>query len=870
MEIDQNKISQSREAGYSDEEIGSFLSQKDPEFQQKYNQSIESGYSPSEILNFVSKPVPEKQFLQKEQPKQEQGLGTDIARVGMQAAIGLSEGMPLGMAYDIGAKAINLGKKFPNQDEGLDIEIPTIGETFHKLGEKLGVDTTPKTPLEKFARTATSLRAVAEAGVLQVEKAGSYAYQELKKIASIAPLAASAVAAEEVWGIPQWASFITGGFGVPVLKKTAEVTGHLVRKGINESMHFDVGNLKLKNPISSFRQEWGNARKEALKKVEEGVFSKEQYENIKPFLDIAAQYNIPVNLGAFSDSAYLRRMEKTIAENEITGEAARKFRQEAAEGWANSVIDLTKRISQTAKFSQQGEVAESLLSDITRNKHKELQKEYTELYGKSSTAFADSENLASQEMQQLENSLNNISEKVGSSLVPTTAETSTKGLAREAAKNLTISPEKAGLPEFGHIEFRTGKEALAAEEKAAGEALQEKVTARITAKEEAEKAKQTFIEKRRKKGKREAKRQLQEKSEKAFKAGQTVEHEAERARTKVLEAEEKQAETLFKSQQDLEDVFGPSASNMKLDENGRIKFVRPVNGKTLVDTIRSLNSFIEWETPEVRNLFKDFLNENKRILGKVYGKSNPEAYKDYLKANETFGKTQKIFGDNAAFKKWGIKSDATPEELLNTIKTPTRFKEFEKEFGNTDQGRMLIDELKRLKVEEQLVPIFDQVVYKPGQISGKLRSVMRDPWMNYLMPAEVKNDLKQLSALDAQIQRTSAPVYRNSESFQQSEDALTKFLLLMNPKAWPIKLGMKMADQRSRKAFANVLFDPNITHKMVQIGKDLQNARMSPNSQPSTFKYIKAEIDDMVNNIIQAELAIGGLASTGRLSSEEE
>jgi len=49
-----NKIKESREQGYSDEEIVQAASQHDPEFAEKYVASVQAGHSPSEILNFLS------------------------------------------------------------------------------------------------------------------------------------------------------------------------------------------------------------------------------------------------------------------------------------------------------------------------------------------------------------------------------------------------------------------------------------------------------------------------------------------------------------------------------------------------------------------------------------------------------------------------------------------------------------------------------------------------------------------------------------------------------------------------------------------------------------------------------------------------
>lgn len=52
----QENFRKSKEAGYSDQEIVEFLTEKDPIFGQKMQASIDAGYSPEEILSFFNKP----------------------------------------------------------------------------------------------------------------------------------------------------------------------------------------------------------------------------------------------------------------------------------------------------------------------------------------------------------------------------------------------------------------------------------------------------------------------------------------------------------------------------------------------------------------------------------------------------------------------------------------------------------------------------------------------------------------------------------------------------------------------------------------------------------------------------------------------
>ncbi len=51
----QGKYQKAKEAGYSDQEIMQFLSDKDPEFQSKMTEAQEAGYSPDEVLSYFNK-----------------------------------------------------------------------------------------------------------------------------------------------------------------------------------------------------------------------------------------------------------------------------------------------------------------------------------------------------------------------------------------------------------------------------------------------------------------------------------------------------------------------------------------------------------------------------------------------------------------------------------------------------------------------------------------------------------------------------------------------------------------------------------------------------------------------------------------------
>lgn len=804
MEIGE-KIARSRQMGASDEEIIKVASESDPSFAEKYAKSIEMGAKPNEILDHLAAQQPQEQsFGQKVK-----GVATDVARVGMQAALGGIEGHPYGMAYDIaatGANLVNQARKYAGTKEFLPFDVPTIGEAAEALGKKIGVDTKPQSVFEHGARLAGQVRTLVAKAGLPSSKAGDMLKEEIQAFAKGGVIASAAVGLKERIGMPEWAGLALLGFGGPA----AYVAGKQVKDIVKNKWMFDFSNLKFPGFgfKKSFKDEWGNAQREALSKFENGAFSKEQYESIKPFLDVAAEHNIPVNLGAFTDSQALRSAEHLAAQNNLTGEARLKFFQEQADAWANSVKQLTDRISTTHRFSQQSEVADALLGSVTGKKFEANKAEYTKLYDDAAKDLANTEYLSAEEVKQLEDSLNKTIEKLSGSLMPTTAEQSAKAAAERAKEALKVSPKEAGRPVLEELTFPTGKGLEELSIQQAGQEVGERM-------------------------------------------GQTA---LMRGEAKAVKAQERSAETLKESKKKLEKLVGKeNAKNMTIDPNtGKIKINRKINGKNMSDTVRSLNSYIEWDRPEVRNLMKGYLDTTKTIMGRKYGKT--AGYQKYLQANQKFSQTAKIFGEKAPFSKWKIKSDTTPEELLRTIKTPTRFKQFEKEFGGTKEGQELIAELKRVKVSEMLEPVFHN--WSPGKVNTGLSKLLKNPEFNYYLPKEVRNDLKTLRDLDRRIEFTSKPIYDKSMKPEKMEGlgAIDWALGILSPTAliekMLLKSGAKAVSARQTQAFADVLFDPNITHKMVELGKRVESGLHTPKPH-SYWQSLKADAQAFEDSLMQ-------------------
>jgi len=875
MEIGE-KIRKSREMGATDEQIIEHASASDPSFAEKYSKSIQSGAKPNEVLDFLSQQKPQAP-QSPEEPGLMQQVGNIIhqaARVPFQYALGVGEGTIGGMIYDPAVAATN---KFQESLEDEDMkelnaqrkELPQIKDIYKAGGKLVGIETEPQTKIERAARLAGNLKEFTKKLVgMGVEK-GSALWNTIKGAASSAPAAATSIALEDEYGISPVATLMTLGMTVPggkqLIKTGARETANLV----NKHAMFNVRNVSLnpKKILSTFKDEWNNARREALQKLTDGTFTPEQYQKVKPFLEKADEYGIPINLGALTSSKTLKDVERIARKRGLEGEELNTFIQRSAEGWANSAVTLSNKLSRTQRFSQPAEVADSLLTNITRKKQEDLTKEYTDLYGKSSQEFKGTRNLTAEELQPIEDALNGVLTKTTGSLTPTSAEESTSALARQFQDRLTVSPEQAGRGELQGVKLPTGKEGVASAKKQGQEALQERVTAFNKASKKASTAQAKVDKLKRPSSKKKAQEKIKPELEKAQEELEAAQKELEVARERVNKAEGVQEKRLIKSQEDFDAIFSEESKGMRFDkETGKIKFLRDANAATLVQTIQSLNKTIDWIHPETRNLMKGVLDQTKTVLGRVYGKSNPVAYKNYLDANKKFQEFANTFGDNADFKKWGIKSNATPEELLGTINTLSRFKKFENTFGGTTQGRELIDELKRLKVQEKLLPVFEN--WKPGQVNRGLTKLFRDHEFQYMLSKEVRSDLKTLQGLDRRIESVNPQFYAKGQHSEQKK-SLLEMIKFGNPKTAAAMLGIKIASQRMADAYASILFDPNMTKEMIRIGEQSLKAVNNPKTTSKVLDRLAADAELLWSNIKQTESIIASQKFAGHLDEDE-
>lgn len=896
------KVQKSREAGYSDDEIANFLSQKDSGFGEKYLKSKSEGFSSTDVFSFLGAP---KQQISQETTYLPAEVAHKGARLGMMAGKGLALAQPAVFIPEIAGQALHSYQQSPqvqsqnfrqaaiseiehmqdqkafgnwtDKDEerlqefynmasmteeqisesGGIHEAPNFAPSaiFKEAGKKIGIDTEAEGILEKSVEFGSMLASGRpETAVLNAQK---FATSKLNKVVTpevvqlaknsmkTAALVVPAAVAEESIGIPMELSLLGMGIG----QATMQIGKAAISSAGKKFFLFDPTNLKATDWKNSVKAELGREQEYLQQQVIQGIMKAKDLEKMQPFIDKAVELGIPITPNTLVNSKYFRNMERIVSQNEMTAERATEFRQEVAKSWTDLTEKSLKKMETNLEFSTPGSTAEALMSDVTRQQHKKLVNEYTEGYSQSAKGLKNSENLEISSYREIEDSVNHVLDEIGDTLAPTTAQTSAKALAHEIKESMSVPIGNGGRKELTQIKLETGEVQKAEEISTAGKKVQEKVQERIIKKAEAEEAKKEYIGKRRKKGKREAKRKLQEKSEEALASKTSVEYELEQARIKTLKAEEKQRETFFKSQQDLEDVLGPNAKYFQLDKNGHLRIIKPMNGQTLVNTIKSLNSIIDWENPGIVNLYAHTRRTAKDILKRQYGMSHPDAIKNLEEANAKFGKTQQLFGKQSKWKKWGIDSESTSEELLRTINSVDKLKQFEHDFGHTTQGKLYIDHLKYQKAKEILEPIFSKREYKAGDVASSIDMLKRNPYFQHIVPKETWNNLTEIANLDAKIEQRSANFFKEHVPQNQRDT------FYLNVKHFIKKWGWKQVEDlsvnRRADAYANFFLDPSYTKQSKDLLSKILHEMQKPNPDLGLIQKYDGLLGNIGNNLSQ-------------------
>lgn len=859
-----DRVKQARDAGYSDDEIISNIeNSKSPEAA-KIKQAKSAGYTSQQIVDQLTgkeRPLSEsvQEAPEKSLKEKATAVGKKAGRLAMQAGIGAGEAATL--TWDLLVSGARISKALsdavtsgPEYAPGIPVfglptggaefasSLPTFGESIENLFSKFGIEAKPQGAAEKTVRLASLFRKGLikkgeEAALQGADRLSKYltakGSEQLRNVAAHAPLAATSVATEEIFGVPEWASLLGISLGSAGARAAWELGKEGTRQVARKYLLMDPKNFKSRGAFKAFQDEVRRGPEEARKQLKEGLISPQQYERMKPYLDIAQQYGIPLTPSTITDSARFKRIERIIARREMTEEAAQKFRQEAADKWARSYEHAIADMATSAQYNSRAGLAEALATDVTRKKHAAFEETVDQLYGKADKLLAKAPTVSEEGVQRIEQSLDDVYQRLGESRIPTSAEQSARGIAErgkgEFATAPTLeTPTQAGRPELENVQFPIGQVEQMAERQSQAEVA-------------AAPGRRTLMQAR-----------------------------ARQMRAQAQGKKEKEA-----AQAELERIFGKeTAQNMELTKDGHIRFKRgakALSARQLQATIRSLNNTLQWDQPAVVNLLGHPRQVMKEVFETEYSKKAPDAYKYYTDAQKTFGEMANLFGKDARWHKWGLRQDMLPNELLATIDNLERFKAFERDFGKDPQGAALINYMKRKKVEEMLAPIFNKDVYSPGSISSGLRQLQNDPdkaaQFAHFASDESKKNLNKLAKLDKRIAQTAGGFYKGAAERPDLSDLQGLWYTISNPTQWAFKFANKVSKDRIADAYAKIYTDPTFTKEMAEIGEETLQAFQSKKTPPSKVQDLIDRIEQFWDDIA-TEVNLASTVAPSRIAKE--
>lgn len=394
-----------KQAGYSDEEITSHLSERYPKFDIQAAQ--ESGYSPEEINQHLSTYKPKKSLAEKS------------ARIGAQLGLGVIEGSPAGIAYDVGVAPAssrglytfnelqrmgediewlaekNVGKSvedWPEKDQELYNSLTERIQNPKKVSEEYenapdlsirgiassvtGQDLHPEGILEKAAHWTGFIKNPKNIGEL-----GKIGLKPKDLVKAIVPTGTDTLRGLSAGTALQMAE--EGNLG-PIGTMAAAIAGDLIGGGASAAM--------------KGTKELVTKPKETLARVAASFTPKDkvnlQKEIIKEFRDSGIQADV----GTLTDSNLLKWTQSRLAQSGLTGKALDEFKHELTGQIKEQYHSLAESLGE-ARFAtnhEAGEVAKTWMKSIRDSDLGEVRKLY-ESANKSlkEGAAADSRKLAS-------------------------------------------------------------------------------------------------------------------------------------------------------------------------------------------------------------------------------------------------------------------------------------------------------------------------------------------------------------------------------------------------------------------------------------------------------------------------------------------
>lgn len=830
---------EARSLGYSDDDILKHFSEKDPQFSSKYQTAISEGYTPEQIFDFVGKV--EKPITNPNIEKSPFETPGSTARNAMQATIGGAQGVVYGLgalgpfladiAYP-GAVQSEISEQkyspleepefFPEaskrirEETQVPFDIETIQKSASDMEQKVfgkegfttglmtlpyrafGIETEPKDTSESISRgTAALLAGYQSAKPISHLSLPITKGQQIRQLSVAVP---SALAASSYGQLAQ----DTYGVGGRIVAETILFGGAAVAKKGYDLVKWASGKF------SKFLEKIPfNAAQTAEK-----AMSPQQQEMVAPYLKIAEKHNIPVSIGTLSDSPYVRAAEEEIAKSNLTTKQANQFREDSARVWGGLYDNFLIESAEASRYESPGAVALHLKESVVNPAEKKIIDNARRLYGESIEGFKNAKPIPASDIQQIEDSLNGVISKLDESLIPTSTEEGAKGIAQRAKSALTISPAQVGKPQFEDVNLGVGT------------------------------AEKLLLQ--------------QSKTEVAERQGRAAMMRAEGRNARAAEVTQEERR---KAQLKVNKMFGKDADKVVITEDGKIQFRKDISPANIIATVRSLNDRLSWDQPEVINLMKPTRAVIKEILKKNYAKTHGVALSKYELANEQFGKGAELFfGDGAKYKKWAINSDATPETLANELNSIAKFEQFTKDFGGNPEGKMLIDYLKRKKLDTQLRDVFDRLsgTYLPGAVSGRIRTLEQNQFVKYLA-GDKWTQFKEIAALDQFLLKNTTKIYSSgipTETIDQFFSGLKlATALVSSPKvgipAAAFMWGKKMAKGNYLGQVATFYENPSLMREAIDIAKHANDWGKEPEFWGTRMKqlYKTISMQSEVNNL---------------------
>jgi hypothetical protein len=346
-----------KQAGYSDEEINQFLSEKHSNFD--FQAAQEAGYSPAEINDFLSNHKPKRNMAEK------------AGRIATQYGVGALENalLPyeigvLPLAMEGGQEALGdlftrdvLSEVYPTEEEGKNVGPRELREPVdigvRSLLEKgTGLDLKPEGALEK---AASWIGFIKKPGTLKsLINAGLKPKETFKALMPLGEEVFRGLGAGTALEIAE-----DGNFG-PIGTISSAVLGDVLGSGIK-----GLGKAVL-------------SPKKSLAKLASKFTKSENSELQKQLINDFRQAGIQADIGTITDSNILKWMQTRLSQSSLVGKDLENFKKQLTDQVKEEYKKLADGLGE-AKFStlhEASEVGKEYLTEIRNAEKSRISKIY--------------------------------------------------------------------------------------------------------------------------------------------------------------------------------------------------------------------------------------------------------------------------------------------------------------------------------------------------------------------------------------------------------------------------------------------------------------------------------------------------------------